>query len=326
MLHPRTDACCGILGIRIPVLQAGMGTASGPELAAAVSEAGGLGIVGALRRKPDEVRDLVRRTRRLTTRPFGVNHVIEHLDAAALEATIEEEVPVISTAWGNPAGVVRRAEATGAKVVHQVTTVEEARQARDAGVALIVAQGNQGGGHVGHLSSFTLVPEVVDAVSPLPVLAAGGIVDARGVAAALSLGAAGVLMGTRFIATPEAPVAERWKLAIVAATGGDTVTSTFYDAMRGERWPGATVRTVRNRWTDEWSGRETEWAAVAPGLRSEFLRSFGEGEFPMAGEGCGLIHDIVPAGELVERIWRETLALIASAGAGTAVAGPQSPA
>ena len=186
----------------------------------------------------------------------------------------------------------------------------KAIKAADAGVDAVVAQGSDGGGHVGHRTTFTLVPQVVDVVSPLPVLAAGGVVDARGVAAALVLGAAGVLLGTRFVATPEAPVAEGWKQAIVSATGDDTVSTKLYDALRGESWPGAVVRTVRNRWTDEWAGRPEEWAAVAEELRPSFLESMAAGEFPMAGEGAGLIRDVTPAGDLPRALWEGALAIL----------------
>jgi len=301
---------CQLLGIDVPILQAGMGAATSPALVAAVSNAGGLGIIGCLRRGPDEVRQLIAQITAGTTRQFAANHVIAHLNGAALEASLEAGAPLISTAWGDPAAVVQVAHAAGALVIHQVNTVEQAVSARDVGVDVVVAQGNEGGGHVGHLATFSLVPQVVDAVAPLPVLAAGGIADGRGVAAALMLGAAGVLVGTRFLATEEAPVAPAWKEAIRCAGGDQTVTTGFYDAMRAEVWPGAVVRAIRNRWTDEWGGREGEWVQVAEELRPEFLRSFAAGEFPMAGQAIGLISDVVPAGGLVQRIWQEASALL----------------
>ena len=310
MTQEAVDRLVGLLGVRYPVLQAGMGTATSPDLVAAVSDGGGLGILGCLRRRPDDVRRLIGDIREKTSRPFGANHVIAHLNREALAVTLEERVPVISTAWGDATDVVRDAHAAGAVVVHQVNTVEEAIRAAAAGVDAVVAQGSDGGGHVGHRTTFTLVPQIVDVVSPLPVLAAGGVVDARGVAAALVLGAAGVLLGTRFVATPEAPVAEGWKQAIVSATGDDTVSTKLYDAIRGESWPGALVRTVRNRWTDEWAGRPEEWAAVAEELRPSFLESMAAGEFPMAGEGAGLIRDLTPAGDLPRALWEGALAIL----------------
>lgn len=292
-----------LLGIEYPVLQAGMGSATSAALVAAVSEGGGLGILGALRRAPAEVRSLIGEIRALTSRPFAVNHVIAHLNRPALEATLEAGVPVISTAWGDPGAIVELAHAAGALVVHQVSTVEQALRACEVGVDVVVAQGGEGGGHVGRRATLTLLPEVVDAIAPRPVVAAGGIVDHRGVAAALCLGASAVLVGTRFLATQEAAVAGAWKEAIIAASGDQTVTSRFYDAMREEEWPGAVVRSVRNRWTDEWAARTEEWTAVAEELRPEFIEGFAAGEFPMAGEGAGLIHDIRPARELPRLLW-----------------------
>lgn len=304
----------GLLGVEYPVLQAGMGTAAGPALVAAACEGGGLGILGCLRRNAADVETLIAEVRGLTSRPFGANHVIAHLDLQALEATLEAQAPVISSAWGDPTELAQAAHAAGSLVVHQVNTVEEALRAQEAGVDVIVAQGGEGGGHVGRRSTFTLVPEVVDAVAPTLVVAAGGITDHRGVAGALMLGAAGVLIGTRFIATYEASVADHWKQIIVTATGDQTVTTGFYDAMRSERWPGATVRTVRNPWTDEWEDRPDEWEAVAEELRASFLKGFATGEFPMGGEGVGLIHELLPATEVPRRLWQGALDLLSGSG------------
>lgn len=312
--EPAWRRLTALLGVEHPVLQAGMGTATGPALVAAACEGGGLGILGCLRRNAAEVKALTHEIRALTSRPFGANHVIAHLDLEVLQATLDARVPVISSAWGDPSELVRAAHAAGSVVVHQVNTVEEAVRAQDAGTDVIVAQGGEGGGHVGWRSTFTLVPEVVDAVSPTLVVAAGGITDHRGVAAAVMLGAAGVLIGTRFVATYEAPVADRWKQAILAATGDQTVASRFYDAMRGERWPGAIVRTVRNRWTDEWADRSDEWEGVAEELRPSFLKGFAGGEFPMGGEGVGLIHELLPAAELPRRLWQGALDLLSELG------------
>jgi NAD(P)H-dependent flavin oxidoreductase YrpB (nitropropane dioxygenase family) len=305
------DRLTELLGIEYPVLQAGMGAATSPALVAAVSAGGGLGILGCLRRSSAEVSALTEEIKTRTSQPFAVNHVIAHLNREAFELTLDSGVPVVSTAWGDPRDVVAAAHASGSRVVHQVTTVAEAMRAADVGVDVIVAQGGEGGGHVGQRTTLTLVPEVVDAVTPTPVVAAGGIVDERGVAAAIALGASGVLIGTRFLATNEAPVSERWKGAVLTASGDQTVTSKFYDAIRGEDWPGAIVRTVRNRWTDEWAARADEWPAVAEELRPSFLEGFAAGEFPMAGEGVGLIHDVLAANELPRRLWEDARTLLA---------------
>jgi NAD(P)H-dependent flavin oxidoreductase YrpB (nitropropane dioxygenase family) len=176
---------CDRLGIDVPIVQAGMSTFTSAALVAAVSNAGGLGILGALLRPVPELRDEIRRIRALTDRPFGVNHVIAHLDPAALDVTFEERVPILSLAWGDPAPLVARAHAAGMRVVHQVPTAAEAARAAAAGVDVIVGQGTDGGGHVGFVGTLPLLPAVVDAAAGVPVLAAGGIADGRGLAAAL---------------------------------------------------------------------------------------------------------------------------------------------
>lgn len=311
---PGPRLLCSLLGIDYPILQAGMGAATSPALVAAASEGGGLGILGCLRRSPAQVSALIEETQTLTSRPFGVNHVIAHLNSEALDVSLEAGAAVLSTAWGDPSAVTAKAHDAGVLVVHQVGTVREAIRARDAGVDVIVAQGGEGGGHVGPRATLTLVPEVVDAVAPAPVVAAGGIVDARGVAAAIVLGAAGALVGTRFLATPEAPVANRWKHEMLTATGDETVASKLYDALRKEAWPGAVVRTLRNTWTEEWADRVAEWPAMSDELRSRFLEGFAAGEFPMVGEGVGLIRELVPAKELPQRLWEGALALLAQFG------------
>jgi nitronate monooxygenase/enoyl-[acyl-carrier protein] reductase II len=304
---------CDLLGIELPILQAGMGSATNAELVAAVSGAGGLGILGALRRPLPDLAAQIDQIKARGIRVFGVNHVLGQLDADALDLTLDLKVPVLSTAWGDPAAVVEMGHGRGAKVVHQVNTVAQALRAADAGVDVIVAQGNEGGGHVGHLSTLTLVPQIADAVKPVPVLAAGGIGDGRGLAAAMMLGAQGVLVGTRFLATTEAPVHPAWKRAIVAATDENTVASKFYDAMRGEDWPGAVVRTLRNRWIDEWGDRPDEWHRVAEELRPAFLDAFRAGEFPMAGEVSGLIRAEASAADVVREMAAQAEALLSAA-------------
>jgi len=197
-----------MLGIRHPVVQAGMGGVSRAELAAAVSNAGGLGILGMIRMSPDIIREQIRKTRALTDLPFGVNLVPPVASASGFEAQlavcIEERVPVLSLFWCDPAPFVERCHAAGMIVLHQVPSTDEARSAAAAGVDVVVAQGVEAGGHGrGQLGILTLLPSVVEAVSPLPVLAAGGIIDGRGLAAALALGAQGVWVGTRFLASAE---------------------------------------------------------------------------------------------------------------------------
>jgi NAD(P)H-dependent flavin oxidoreductase YrpB (nitropropane dioxygenase family) len=302
---------CDLLGIELPILQAGMSTYTTPELVAAVSNAGGLGIIGGLSRPADELREEINKVRELTDLPFGVNHVVSQLDDAGLDVTLELRVPVLSLSWGRAGELVRRAHEAGIKVVHQVNTPEEAGQVAADGADVIVAQGTEGGGHVGAMSTLPLVPQVIDVVNAVPVLAAGGIADGRGLAAVLMLGAQGALLGTRFLATPEARGRGHSKDVILNALGSQTVASKFFDDVLGIRWPGALVRSIRNPLLDRWAQRQQDWALAADQIRPSLEASMEAGDFVLAGESAGMIHDIVPAGELVMRIAREAEALLA---------------
>jgi nitronate monooxygenase/enoyl-[acyl-carrier protein] reductase II len=197
---------CDLLDMEVPIVQAAIWPATSPELVAAVSEAGGLGSIGAVFESAESVRSQIARVRELTPRPFAVNHVVPLLDEAAFRATLDAEPEVISFALGNPGDLVERAHAAGAKVIHQVHTVGQAREAAELGVDAIFAQGAEAGGQGMALGvgAMALLPQVADAVDPIPVLAAGGVADGRGLAAALVLGAQGANVGTRFIASEEA--------------------------------------------------------------------------------------------------------------------------
>ena len=301
---------CKLLGIELPILQAGMSRYTTPELVAAVSNAGGLGIIGGLSRTADELREEIGRVRELTSRPFGVNHVVSQLDSAAVDVTLELRVPVLSLSWGRAGELARRARDAGVKVVHQVNSPEEAGKVAADGADVVVAQGTEGGGHVGGMSTLPLVPQVVDIVNAVPVLAAGGIADGRGLAAALMLGAQGVLIGTRFLATPEASGRGHSKDVILNALGSQTMASKFFDDVLGIRWPGALVRSIRNPLLDRWAQRQQDWTLAADQIRPSLEAAIAAGDFVLAGEAAGLIHDIVPAGELVTRIAREAEALL----------------
>jgi NAD(P)H-dependent flavin oxidoreductase YrpB (nitropropane dioxygenase family) len=296
---------CDLLRIEVPILQAGMAGCTTPELVAAVSNAGGLGIIGGRGMTADQLRNDIRRVRELTTRPFGVNHIVCLLDNAAFEVTIAQRVSVLSLAWGQSSDLTYRAHDAGLKVVHMVTSPEEAGQVASDGADVVIAQGNEGGGHVGHMSTLPLVPQVVDAVGEVPVLAAGGIADGRGLAAVLMLGAQGALLGTRFLATHEARARGRSKDVILNALGSQTVTSKFYDDVLDIVWPGSVVRSIRHPLLDEWAERPQEWGLAADQLRQALQAALASGDFVLAGESSGLIHDIVPAGELVQRIARQ---------------------
>ncbi|HYM96588.1 MAG TPA: nitronate monooxygenase, partial [Candidatus Sulfotelmatobacter sp.] len=273
---------CGLLGIEVPILQAGMAGWTTPELVAAVSNAGGLGIIGGLRLSADELRRDIRRVRELTSRPFGVNHVVCLLDEAAFEVTLAQRVSVLSLAWGRSSELTYRAHDAGLKVVHMVTSPEEAGQVADDGADVLVAQGTEGGGHVGHMSTLPLVPQVVDAVGGVPVLAAGGIADGRGLAAVLMLGAQGALMGTRFLATDEARSRGRSKDVILNAKGSQTVASKFYDDVLEIVWPGSLVRSIQHPLLDEWAERPEDWGLVADQLRPALEAAIAAGDFVLA--------------------------------------------
>ena len=302
---------CDLLGIEFPIFQGGMATHTSAELVAAVSNAGGLGIIGALGRNRDDLRDEIRRVRNLTSKPFGVNHVVCRIDDACVELTLAQRVPVISLSWGRAAELTARAHEAGLKVVHQVTTPEEAGGVAAEGADVVIAQGAEGGGHVGtSMSTMALVPQAVDLVRPVPVMAAGGIADGRGLAAAIMLGAQGVLMGTRFLATVECHGRGHSKDLLLNSLGSQTLASKFYDDILGILWPGSVVRAIKNPILEEWARRPDEWAKEAEGLRPALQAAVNQGDFVLAGESVGLVHEILPAAEVVKRIAAEAEALL----------------
>jgi enoyl-[acyl-carrier protein] reductase II len=305
---------CELLGIEVPIVQAAIWPATSPELVAAVCEAGGLGSVGAVFESAERVERQMARVRELTDRPFAVNHVVPQLDEEAFRATLEAEPEVISFALGTPGDLVGRAREAGARVVHQVHTVAQAREAADLGVDAIIAQGAEAGGQgmAFGVSTMALVPQVADAVDPIPVLAAGGIADGRGIAAALVLGAQGVNVGTRFLASEEASADEGWKRAILEADSED--------AIRFEAWEGifppsgggayATVpRVMRTPFVQEWLGRTEEAREEAERLRDEVLSAIRGRTthelLPFTGQTAGIVRDVLPAAEIVGRMATE---------------------
>ncbi len=310
MLHTRI---CHLLGINHPLLNAPMGGGyARAELAAAVTNAGGLGMIGGTTGGgADWLRAQIRRTRSLTAGPFGVGF-ISHLPSTPelQEAALTEGVRIIAHSFTDPAPFMPALRAARAIVLCQVRTVEQAKQAAAAGVHVIIAQGTEAGGHTGHISTLPLVPAVVDAVAPLPVIAAGGIADGRGIAAALMLGAEGVWLGTRFVATPEANFPEAKKARVVAAGMGDTVLTRVHDIADRMPWPpDIGGRTIRNAFSDRWHGREEElrtWIAEHGEEHTARQRVHDPDETSIyAGEAAGLIRELTPAGELVERLMVE---------------------
>jgi NAD(P)H-dependent flavin oxidoreductase YrpB (nitropropane dioxygenase family) len=267
------DAFCARLGMTLPVVQAPIGSATTPELAAAVSDAGGLGMLALSWVAPDAAARRVARTREITTRPFGANFVLRWSQHGRMRACLDEGVRVVSTSWGDPAPYVEAVHEAGAMHVHAVASSAEARRAADVGVDAVVAQGWEAGGHVhGAVATLPLVPAVVDAVDPLPVLAAGGIADGRGLAAVLALGAVAGWIGTRFLLADEADVHDDYRRRLIEASETDTVYSGLFDG----GWPDAPHRTLRNSTVDGWLAA----GSPPPGMRP------GEGE-PVARRGDG---------------------------------------
>jgi NAD(P)H-dependent flavin oxidoreductase YrpB (nitropropane dioxygenase family) len=295
-----------------------MASGTAAELVAAVSNAGGLGILGASGRSPTEIREQTSRIRALTAAPFGLNILLFYGDEATVKEVLAQRPAVAAFAWPTAeqalAEMFARAHDVGARVMHMAARLDDARRAAEAGADIIVAQGSEGGGHVGMMSTIVLVPQVVAAVAPIPVLAAGGIADGRGLVAALALGASGALLGTRFLATPEAPLHPRFKQAIVTSDGHDTDLTEIPDLITGRVWPGALARTWRNALLREWAGREWLLRQQRPQVAAAVAtaRAAGDAERTplLFGQDAGLIEAIEPVGELMARMVREAHAII----------------
>jgi NAD(P)H-dependent flavin oxidoreductase YrpB (nitropropane dioxygenase family) len=301
---------CELFDIDYPIVLGGMSTATSPSLVAAVSSAGGLGTLGLSSTPPDQIAAAIASVRALTNRSFAVNFLLFGVNDQAVDAALAQRPPVVSYAWAwsdqDLRPYVERAHAVGAKVTYMVSVVQDAIRAVEAGADVIVAQGSEGGGHVGLMGTMPLVPMVVDAVSPIPVLAAGGIADGRGLAAALALGADGVLLGTRFMATTEGPLHPNMKQAVVDSNGHDTILTEIPDLARGETWPGAYSRAWRNAFIAEWSGREGELRRHRREVARRVAEARAEGDVQhsplLFGQDAGLIDEIIPAGDVVRSI------------------------
>lgn len=314
-----------LLDIQHPVVLGGMGSgATGHALVAAVSGAGGFGTLSATWLDPAVQRAEVEAIRKATDRPFGLNHLLCFVNEERFAATLDLRPRVVATAWPWSAQDLspyfRRAHDVGALVMHMVSTVSEAERAAAAGADIIVAQGTEGGGHVGWMGSMVLVPMVVRAVAPVPVLAAGGVADGAGLVAALALGAEGVLLGTRFLATPESPVPDGFKRALIESDGHDTLLTEIPDIAAGRVWPGAMSRVRRNRFIEHWAGREWELRykrdQVGPSLAAARQRDDTEEYSLGTGQTAGLISDLQPAAEIVRKIVADAESIIGSRLAG----------
>jgi NAD(P)H-dependent flavin oxidoreductase YrpB (nitropropane dioxygenase family) len=283
------------------------------RLVAAVSSAGALGTLGCANQPPAWIGSTVREIREKTDRPFALNLLLFVAEEAAIAAVLAAKPAVFSTSWPRAdydlKTLFARAHDAGCKVMHMVSTAAEARRAAEAGADVVVAQGSEGGGHVGVIGTIALVPLVVRAltdVAPIPVLAAGGLATGSGLAAALALGADGALMGTRFLATEESPLPEGFRRAILASDGHNTLLTEIPDVARGRVWPGAFSRVARNRFIERWAGREGELRAKQAEAAAGLQRAVAEGDAEegalFMGQDAGLIDSIEPAGEIVRRI------------------------
>jgi nitronate monooxygenase/enoyl-[acyl-carrier protein] reductase II len=307
----RTPAC-DVLGIDVPVMQGSIGPWTNAELPAAVSEAGGLGSIGSALKSAEQVVAVIDRVRELTDSPFAVNFTARPFTEEPFAAALTRGPAVVSFALGDPGDLVERAHEVGARFVQQVHTVEQAHAAAERGVDVIIAQGGEAGGFGSTIGTLALVPQVVAAVAPLPVLAAGGIADGRGLAAALVLGAQGVNIGTRFLASTEAAVDESWKDRIAQARSEDAVKVEFADDV----FPPAPAdgyavrpRVLSTPFVDEWNERLDEAHDDPDPLRAKLGEAIADGRihelFPFTGQSTGLIEDVLPAGEIVRRLVAE---------------------
>lgn len=296
---------CELLQIKYPVFQGAMAWIAGGRLAGSVSNAGGLGIIGAGSADTDWLKREIEAARRITEKPFGVNLIIAspHIDSM-VDMVIKEKVAVVTTGAGSPGKYIEGLKQAGVKVIPVVASVALARRLERLGADALIVEGMESGGHIGEMTTMSMVPMVVDAVK-IPVIAAGGIADGRGVAAALALGASGVQIGTRFICAVECGVHPDYQQRVIKAKDRDTVVC-------GET-TGHPVRAIHNRFTRHYLECEKK------GMCREELEQLGSGRYPaaalrgeidegsvLAGQVCGLVNKIQPAGEIVEELVNET--------------------
>jgi enoyl-[acyl-carrier protein] reductase II len=310
MIHTRV---CEILGIEYPILQGGMAWVATAELAAAVSNAGGLGIIGAGNAPGDVVEKEILKAFTLTDRPFGVNvMLLSPFVDQVMEVIIRHRVKVVTTGAGNPGKYIGALKETGAKVIPVVPSTALAKRMQSVGADAIIAEGTEAGGHIGELTTMCLVPQVVDAVD-IPVIAAGGIGDGRGLAAAFALGAEGVQLGTRFVCSKECTVHQNYKDALVKA--GDR------DAIVTGRSTGHPVRCIKNKLTREFEELERAGAAAeeleklgAGRLREAVVEGNIDNGSVMSGQIAGLIKDIRPVGDIIEALVKQAQEVLENTG------------
>jgi enoyl-[acyl-carrier protein] reductase II len=313
MLH--TDIC-DLFEVEVPILLAGMGGVAMAELTAAVSNAGGLGVLGGAMLDADGLRREIRKTRELTDKPFAVDLLapIPEQIRPHMKVIFEEKIRIFVAGLAVPGPFIADMHEHGMKVVVMCGKVRHAMKAEQAGADCVAAQGTEAGGHTGEIGTLALIPQVVDAVK-IPVLAAGGIADGRGIAASLALGAKGVVIGTRFCAATEAVAARAYQRALVEGFDDSTVRTRCYT--------GKPARAIRNAYTTEWEGHPQDiqpyplqvMQSVQAGV-FDYSGRRGDADplrtFMPAGQALGLIRDVRPAGEIVRDLMRETSAAIRS--------------
>ncbi|MFP6629732.1 MAG: nitronate monooxygenase [Myxococcota bacterium] len=331
MTHPALQTpVCEILGIEYPIIQAGMGFIARSELAAAVSQAGGLGMIGSASLSPDELRAEIRKVREQTDRPFGVDVLfatsrnpaadvvtgqLAHSVQAHIDVVFEEKVPVLASGLGDPGPVVGQAHDLGMTVIALVGNTKNARRVEASGVDIVVAQGYDGGGHTGRVGTLSLLPAVLDAVD-VPVMAAGGIGDGRGIAGVLAMGGVGVWMGTRFVASEEAHGHEKYKQRITEIDDEGTIRTRCFS--------GKPCRMIQNQTTQAWEdpdlqariqpfpkqfGVIAEWLGEDPYTTGRFEGKVETGALA-AGQSAGIIREVLPSREIVQALIRETNAAL----------------
>ena len=291
-----------ILGTKYPIIQGGMANIATGAFAAACSNAGALGLIGAGGMNADTLRAEIRTCKSLTDKPFGVNIMLMHPQADEFaRIVVEEQVPVVTTGAGNPGKYVPMWKAAGIRVIPVVAAATLARHLERAGVDAIIAEGTESGGHVGEMATMALVPQVVDAVD-LPVIAAGGIADGRQMAAALALGACGVQVGTCLLVAEECPVHPNYKAALLKAKDSDTIVTG--------RIGGTPVRVLKNRMSREYVRQEKAGAdkmELEKYTLGSLRRAVFEGDTDtgslMAGQVCGMLHQVRPAADILAELW-----------------------
>jgi NAD(P)H-dependent flavin oxidoreductase YrpB (nitropropane dioxygenase family) len=325
---------CDLFGIEFPIISAGMGGVAGAELAAAVSEAGGLGTIGLAAFNHEGIRNEIAAAQARTRKPLAANLLVPFLRPGVVETVADTGLAAVTFFWGDPRDydeTINTLHKTGTKVIWQCGAVDEARRARDAGADAVMAQGFEAGGHVrGQVTTLALVPEMRDALIDLPLIAAGGIADGRGLVAAIALGADAAAFGTRFLASVEAAAHPLYKERILSAHASDTVHTTLFDI----GWPDAPHRVLRTEVVVEWERAGRPEPGKRPGEGETIVRmrradvevplvnytvmaptDYTEGEIERlafyAGQSCSLVNEILPAGEIVRRIAAEATKLIA---------------